>query len=325
MNSKIVLDVIKPKQGPDKKWKAMVPSKEVIGCVYETSLPSDQITFLELKKFLQKNTKDFFSKKKIPGTHKKLIAPTAGSFNNCNGRWLEYIFAIYAWNALAEINQANPDIDPYIYIKLPNSTIANAPNHEERISESWTSILDEVHIERIERKKTDLFEDGNSKLEASNPDAMILRLPRDDYSKNFSPYSKIGNISLDTQNEIDSLFSKYVGKVHKLEEIIAFISIKASTRSDRRYQFIVEGNSTKGLYATAFSKESDLKVGKLMMNKYYAFALEPSKPADHEALDGLIMFASLFNEAVGATRAIDALYDCETPSQVTEKIKLICT
>lgn len=84
MNSKIVLDVIKPKQGPDKKWKAMVPSKEVIGCVYETSLPSDQITFLELKKFLQKNTK----------------------------------------------------------------------------------------------------------LEASNPDAMILRLPRDDYSKNFSPYSK---------------------------------------------------------------------------------------------------------------------------------------
>lgn len=91
MNSKIVLDVIKPKQGPDKKWKAMVPSKEVIGCVYETSLPSDQITFLELKKFLQKNTKDFFSKKKIPGTHKKLIAPTAGSFNNCNGRWLELL------------------------------------------------------------------------------------------------------------------------------------------------------------------------------------------------------------------------------------------
>ena len=38
MNSKIVLDAIKPKQGPDKKWKAMVPSKEVIGCVYETSL-----------------------------------------------------------------------------------------------------------------------------------------------------------------------------------------------------------------------------------------------------------------------------------------------
>ena len=62
-----------------------------------------------------------------------------------------------------------------------------------------------------------------------------------------------------------------------------------------------------------------------MMNKYYAFSLESSKPADHEALDGLIMFASLFNEAVGATRAIDALYDCETPSQVTEKIKLICT
>lgn len=69
MNSKIVLDAIKPKQGPDKKWKAMVPSKEVIGCVYETSLPSDQITFPELKKFLQKNTKAFFSKKKIPGTH----------------------------------------------------------------------------------------------------------------------------------------------------------------------------------------------------------------------------------------------------------------
>lgn len=325
MNSRIVLDAIKPKRGPGNTWKATVPSKEIIGCVYETSLPAAETTFVELKQFLQENSKNFFSQKKIPGTRKKLSVPTAGSFNNCNGRWLEYIFAVYAWNALAEINQANPDADPYIYVKLPNNTIADAPDQEERISVSWTSILDEVHIGRIERKKADLFEGESSKLEASNPDAVILRLPRGMCSEILSPYSIIENISLDTQHKIDSLFSAYAGKIHALEEIIAFVSIKASTRSDRRYQFIVEGNSTKGLYATAFSKESDLKVGRLMMNKYYAFSLEPSKPADHEALDGLIMFASLFNEAVGSTRAIDALYDCETPSQVTEKIKIICT
>ncbi len=325
MNSRIVLDAINPKRGPGNTWKATVPSKEIIGCVYEASLPSEETTFVELKRSLQENAKIFFAQKSIPGTRRKLSAPTSGSFNNCNGRWLEYIFAVYAWNALAEINQDRADAYPYIYVKLPNNTTADAPGQEERISVSWTSVLDETHIARIERKKADLFEGETSKLEASNPDAVILRLPRNECEGILSPYSRIENISLDTQHKIDSLFSACTGKIHMLEQIIAFVSIKASTRSDRRYQFIVEGNSTKGLYATAFGKESDLKVGKLMMNKYFAFSLEPSKPADHEALDGLIMFASLFNEAVGATRAIDALYDCETPSQVTEKIKSICT
>lgn len=325
MNSRIVLDAIKPKRESSGKWKAAVPSKEILGCVFETSLPSKESTFLELKRSLQENTRTFYTQKRIPGTRKKLSMPTAGSFNNCNGRWLEYMFAVYAWNALAEINLGTPDTDPYIYVKLPNNATADVPDQEERISVSWTSILDETHLERIERKKADLFEGETSKLEASNPDAVILRLPRDTCSEILSPLSKIENISLETQHKIDSLFSAFTGKIHSLGQIIAFVSIKASTRSDRRYQFIVEGNSTKGLYATAFSRESDLKVGKLMMNKYYAFSLEPSKPADHEALDGLIMFASLFNEAVGATRAIDALFDCETPAQVTEKIKEICT
>lgn len=325
MNPKIVLDAIKPKERAGGKWTANVPSKEVIGCVYESSLPNKDSTFAGLKKDLQKKTKEFFIQKKIQGTRKKLLSPTSGSFNNCNGRWLEYIFAVYAWNALAEINQGTSDADPFIYVKLPNNTSIDTPGQVERTSVSWTSILDEAHLERIKRKKADLFEGEASKLEASNPDAVILRLPKEECAELLSPYSRIENISLKTQRDIDGLFSKYEEKIHKLEQIVAFISIKASTRSDRRYQFIIEGNSTKGLYATAFSKECDLKVGKLIMNKYFAFSLEPSKPADHDALDGLIMFASLFNEAVGSTRAIDALYDCETPFKAAEKIKEICT
>ena len=122
MNPNIVLDAIKPKASADKKWTSIVPSKEVIGCVYETSLPDGESTFVELKKQLQQWTKDLFSQKKIKGTRRKLLPPTSGSFNNCNGRWLEYIFAVYAWNAVAEVNQSSPGADPYIYVKLPNNT-----------------------------------------------------------------------------------------------------------------------------------------------------------------------------------------------------------
>lgn len=43
MNPNIVLDAIKPKASADKKWRASVPSKEVIGCVYETSLPDENL------------------------------------------------------------------------------------------------------------------------------------------------------------------------------------------------------------------------------------------------------------------------------------------
>lgn len=284
-----------------------------------------RIYFRSAQKATSATNQRVFSQKKINGTRRKLLPPTSGSFNNCNGRWLEYIFAVYAWNAVAEVNQSCPDTNPYIYVKLPNNTSADTPGQGDHTTISWTSILDKVHFDRIMRKKQDLLEGSESKLEASNPDAVILQLPKEVCPEDFSPYSKIENISVQTQSRIDHLFFNCMEKIRQLNQIVAFISVKASTRSDRRYQFIVEGNSTKGLYATAFSHESNLKVGKLIENKYFAFSLEPSKSADHDALDGLIMFASLFNEAVGSTRAIDALYNCEKPSEVAKIIKEICT
>lgn len=122
---------------------------------------------------------------------------------------------------------------------------------------------------------------------------------------------------------------------------MAFLSIKTSTRPDRRYQWIVEGNSVKGLIAAAFDDESnDLKLGALMRNKYYAFRLKRKKKktqatetdaeneldADRKALIGLIMFSSLFNEsAIGCVDAIDELYETLTPSVFGERIREICT
>lgn len=323
MNIQIILDAIVPEKAGEKNWKARVPSKEVLGGVYETTLPDCNMTFNDLKNDLQQKTKAVYQQKKIKGTRRKLMPPKTDAFKNCNGRWLEYIFAVYAWNALVDLNQGQNEY-VFIYAKLPNNTKAEVPGQEERVALSWTSILDAKHQKRIEYKKSELLDGENTKLEASNPDAVILRLPRDGCVGMPDPCRKIENIGLETQKAIDSVFTACKEKICTLDQLVAFISIKASTRSDRRYQFILEGNSTKGLYATAFSRESPLKVGELMKNKYFAFSLEAAKEADHEALDGLIMFASLFNEAVGSTHAIDALYDCETPTQVVEKIKSIC-
>lgn len=167
------------------------------------------------------------------------------------------------------------------------------------------------------------FKGKKGKLASSNPDAVILYLPKSACSDSLPPDSQINNISTETQKNLDDLFKQYSKKVSKIGQIVSFISIKTSTRSDRRYQYIIEGNSVKGLYATAFNDDSKLKYAALMDHLYYAFTLQKKKPADHKALDGLIMFASLFNEAVGSARAVDALYDCPTPNDVAKKIKKI--
>ena len=182
-------------------------------------------------------------------------------------------------------------------------------------------MLGKEPLDNIEIRKKSLRAE-NVKLESSNPDAVILRLQKRACKTEWDPSKPYSAV----KDRVESIFSDCKGLVQTANQLIAFLSVKASTRSDRRYQFIVEGNSTKGLYAAAFdTPNSDLKIGALMRNKYYAFSLEEERKADHRVLDGLIMFASLFNEAaVGHVCAIDEFNNCESPEQVTEVIKRIC-
>lgn len=299
-------------------YTASVPAKEMLDYIYKATLPDINSTFKGLIKDLDDKTRDLY--KKVKHDRKTVRPPTTSSLRNCHGVWTEHIFDVAAWNALSELNKKRTDGKCFVYVKLPNRRDSAGEAAGETIF--WTSLLDEVPYNRIVEKKRTL---GGAKLESSNPDAVILCLDKTECGQDWDPSKPVKNISISTQTMIERLFRLCRGKVKESGQIVAFLSVKSSTRPDRRYQFILEGNSSKGLYGVAFdSNESAVKLSVLMEKKFYAFSLEKGKPADHKALDELIMFASLFNEAVGATHAIDALYDCETPAEVAERIKEIC-
>lgn len=305
------------KDGKTGNYKASVPAKEMLDYIYEATLPDMSSDFKCLIKDLDEKTKTLYTKVKLD--RKRIKAPTTPALSNCHGVWTEHIFDVVVWNTISEINRKRTDGKYFVYVKLPNRRDAVNGGKEESVF--WTSLLAQTPYSRIMEKKEVL----GAKLESSNPDAVILCLDRGECGKAWDPSIPVKDISKKTQTMIEGIFAQCKGKVKEPEQIVAFLSLKSSTRPDRRYQFILEGNSSKGLYGVAFDRpENKMKLGALMDKKFYAFSLEKGKPADHDALDGLIMFASLFNEAVGATPAIDALYDCETPVAVAERIKEVC-
>ena len=297
------------------EYKAGVPAKEMLEYVYGDRLPDGDMKFKDIKKTLKEETIAIYEEYINKPLDKRVIRkPVDNSFNNCNGRWTEYVFDVFAWNKLSEINKALGSDECFVYVKLPS-----------RSETFWSSLLGEKPKKEIESKEADLGEIG-AKLESSNPDAVILRLKKEECSKSWDPCVPLKDLSLKSQEIINSVYKACEGKVVLAKQLVAFLSVKSSTRADRRYQWIVEGNSTKGLYAVAFRKENrDRTLSAQMRDKFFAFSFDEEKEADKKALSDLIMFASLFNEeAIGITYAIDGLYSCVTPNQVTAKIEEIC-
>lgn len=324
---KDIIQIIK--QRMKASGSSSVPAKEILDYMYGPALPDSHSEFSEIVKTLDERTKAVYTACRRKHGYKKLKIPSSQSLGNCHGLWTEYLFDAISWNTLSEFNKHSKSGKYYIYVKLPNRK--DTDKASDSASVFWTNLLGEEASNRIQVKKDMLDESATRKarekitvkLESSNPDAVILCLNSSDCSGLLDPTKAIDNLSLKTQEELDSIFEKCKGKVVDASQIISFLSVKTSTRPDRRYQFILEGNSTKGLYAIACDPDNDLKYGALMKNRFFAFTLQEKKDADHTALDGLIMFASLFNEAVGPAYAIDKLYDCSALSDVAEKIQEI--
>ena len=89
---------IADKKSTNPKAKASVPSMQILSYVYRDHLADETDSFQGIMNNLKDITIDFYRRNKI----KK---PEDGAFNNCNGRWCEYIFAATTWNLLAEKNR----------------------------------------------------------------------------------------------------------------------------------------------------------------------------------------------------------------------------
>lgn len=323
-------------EGAEKKrgqWTASVPTQETLALMYGDNFSDSTESFDQILSKIDGEVIRLYRKYNRKKHVNKVSIPNAGSFNKCHGDWTEIICGFTVWNVLCELNEHREEKDGYfVYIKLPDRK--NGVGDETEDETLWTRLLADKPNQLINQRKGRLKRaNGNAvKLESSNPDAVILRLS--ELPEGVNPTVKLEGLSEENQKILESTFRLCKGCIASADQLVAFLSIKTSTRPDRRYQWIVEGNSVKGLIAAAFDDESnDLKLGTLMRNKYYAFRLK-GKPkmtganevdADRKALIGLIMFSSLFNEsAIGCVDAIDELYETTKPSEFGDSIKNIC-
>lgn len=293
---------------------AAVPAIAVMAELYGNALPEQARAFEAILRDLQEYTRELFRQK-----DPELKAPTGSAFNNCNGKWSEYIFAVFAWNALVARNQADGNYN-YIYVKLPNN---------KNDQTNWISLLvagQIAELERFERNGDDPLVVGSGhgalKLCSSNPDAVILRYPKGETPDlPVDLNHPLSNISSTTMTNLDRVFSALRGKLDVQSNLVAFLSMKTSIRPDRRYQFVHEGDSVKAILM--YLKNDDhlrLNVDhSFLKNKFFGISLSQITQADKDAMD-TAMTACISSPGIDKLWSVDRLCSCPHPEDVITEI-----
>ncbi|TGY93603.1 hypothetical protein E5329_17745 [Petralouisia muris] len=316
--AKPVLKVKKDKNG---KNCATVPCIEMLSYVYEKNLPLPDKSFNEIIKDLQEETKKVFAK-----TKPRPKAPTSNSFNNCNGRWAEYVFGAYVWNYLADKNATNKqNNDPirFVYVKLPTN---------DSKMDAWISLLKKEQYDTLiefERDDTDkqVKAAGHKafRLCSSNPDSVILKFEENDYIQyGLDSMKTIDNLSGANIKMMDSVFSKLAGKVTIEENLKCFLSIKNSIRPDRRYQFVHEGDDVKAIIMLLCTR-LQLNVGNISdfcQKRFYAFSLNGFNGADENCMETATT-ACISSPVMGLIWCVDKLFSCLTPEEIKNDMDVI--
>lgn len=319
-----VLNKIVPQKDKSRGvYTASVPSQEILSYVYNTTLPSGTETFENLIDNLQTETRSLFSLKK-PHTPKN---PTVNSFNNCNGRWAEYLFSSYAWNKLADINISNvakqiPIV--YVYVKLPDYKESDT---------KWTSIFKNKYqtvINDFDRDSNDpaVSTAGHNyfTLYASNPDGLILKYTMTEYQAiawPLDPFTKISGLDMDTQNHLDAMFKAATNTVTPSVNLVSFLSMKNSIRPDRKYQFVREGDNIKAhlMYLIQIKADKGLDL-KFLSHKYYAVSFKSISQQDKNITD-IASSACVASGLIDPIWSVDALLECLDMNAVNNVIERI--
>lgn len=300
---------------------ASVPSVEILEEVYSSSLPKGSSTFTQILEELHQYTRDQFSQKSS-----SLKLPTGNAFSNCNGRWSEYICAAYAWNALAAINSAPNAPFIYIYTKLPNNSSSR---------NRWVNLLKSVFVEKINeltRDKEDpqVIASGHTAwtLFSSNPDAVILKYPVAQLGGlhlSCDPRTPITNLTKSVLDNFDSIYNRLKGTVNPHDNLQCFLSVKTSTRPDRRYQFVHEGDNIKSLLIFLVNSRVDTNFTiHDIQRKYFAFSLNKVSIPDTQAME-TGSSACIVTPSLPPIWPVDKLYECLTPDAVAAMIRDILT
>lgn len=192
-----------------------------------------------------------------------LLLPAQGSFNNCRGRWYEWLLMIYMWNHFVRCGST---IRP---LPLPNS------NHFQ-----FTKLYNDELYGYLSDLENKLFTNHQVRLVTSSPDYVLVDIDcLEEVDLNLKVMFDPENFSDSTKQYLDGLYKSFVGQCD-LDDVRGFISIKTSVRSDRRFQWLHEGNLAKSLYQHLRTRRWDISAKGI---KFYGFTSE-MRDADRDAL-----------------------------------------
>ena len=321
-----------------------IPTLETLDDVYSTALPGRTISFdsflnaLHTKANANLNDANIYLASVPEPT---ISASTDSAFNNCNGKWTEYGVAAYAWNCLAKLNRdarasANSAAySVYVYVKLPNRNSADN-DWTQLLLSNITSVLS-AYPARQSSRITDTTNSNYGRLFeliSSNPDSVILKFDNTDalaiwQAKNITGidlYTDITKLDVNTTTKLDSLFDAFKGQVLPSKNLQCFLSIKRSTRPDRRYQWVHEGDHIKTIlqwiqvYSSTATPPLDSLRYEDLNGKFFAVSLSKISDADKDALNtGLV--GSIVSPMLEPVWAVDKLMECRTFTDVATRIK----
>lgn len=341
--SNTVKTIINSRNDNNGKITAGVPTAETIADLYGGAIPASTMTFDAFINALQNkaklNTADANTYLTSIGAQ-TVAEPSGSAFNNCNGKWTEQGYAIYAWNALAQKNRDNrlnangAPYTVYMYVKLPNRT---------SVEKDWTQLLVNSIITTLSgypAAQSNRIPNTSSnfgrrfELISSNPDSVILKfdnLTADQIWNTtgitiFDLYTDITAIGVQTVIAMDSLFEKLKGKVLPSQNLQCFLSVKRSTRPDRRYQWVHEGDHVKTIlqWIQIISVTNPALDPTLTYNdlngKFFAVSLSEVSDADTEAMNtGLA--GSIVSPSLQPQWAVDKLFECRTFDVIANQIE----
>lgn len=119
-----VRKIINSREDDGAMAKVGVPTAETLGDLYGTVLPNPTMSFDDFIEGLHNQAKaNILSANAylVSRGEKTIATPSGSAFNNCNGKWTEDGYAVYAWNCIAELNRnsrakANGGLSYGVYI-----------------------------------------------------------------------------------------------------------------------------------------------------------------------------------------------------------------
>ena len=181
-----------------------------------------------------------------------------GGINNSRGEWLEDALKVIFWNAAVEHSDGNA-----VIVKLPNAAQLQFRDLYEPRAKGY---LDELFQS---------LKDRGMDMQMSNPDFICVTGLADGKDAMTKPIT----VSEQSMQMLDSAYEKLIGQCNA-DAIPFVITVKTSTRPDRRYQIVHEANVVKSLVAHLGGRfwNRDLYTA------FYAMIASRVSPADRNAL-----------------------------------------